>query len=275
MISLLSRIWRTVATAFCFAAFGVGGTLIALIVSPALVVLVRHQQRRQALGKRFVSLCFLLFINLMRAVGVMTYTIRNRELLEQPGQLILANHPSLIDTIFLIAFARNADCVVKGKLLKNPFTWGAIRLTGYIANSTAEGVIAAAGDSMKSGNNLIIFPEGTRTTAGKAQVMKRGAANIAIKTATNIRPVVIRCEPAALTKEIKWYQVPKRRVHMTLDVRPTISVEQYANSQNQALAARQLTQQLEQYFNKAVSTTPAPDGDQNNGCLNQPLSRSL
>ena len=128
---------------------------------------------------------------------------------------------------------------------------------------------------MKSGNNLIIFPEGTRTTAGKAQVMKRGAANIAIKTATNIRPVVIRCEPAALTKEIKWYQVPKRRVHMTLDVRSTISVEAYANSQNQALAARQLTQQLEQYFNQAVSPTPAPDHNQDRGCLDPELNHSL
>ncbi|WP_221793310.1 lysophospholipid acyltransferase family protein [Oceanobacter mangrovi] len=245
--------WRVLATSFCFAMFGLGGAVIALLISPLLILLIRNPRQRQRLGKAVSSGAMYLFIQLMRAVGVMTYEVKNRHWLQQPGQLILANHPSLIDTIFLIAFARQADCVVKGKLLRNPFTWGPIRLAGYIANSSPEQVIAAAGESFRAGNNLIVFPEGTRTVAGESIQLKRGAANIAIKTATPIRPVVIRCEPPALTKEIKWYQVPERRVRMTLEVLPVIQIDQYARAENQAMAARQLTHELEQFFNKAVT----------------------
>ncbi|MFK4753986.1 lysophospholipid acyltransferase family protein [Oceanobacter antarcticus] len=257
MMPWLSRLWRTLATAFCFAMFGIGGALIALLVSPLLLLLVRNRQQRQGLGKRLVSGAMYAFIVLMRVTGVMSYRIHNIEWLQQPGQLILANHPSLIDTIFLIAFAHNADCIVKGKLLKNPFTRGPIKLAGYIANSTPEQIIEAAGESFRRGNNLILFPEGTRTVAGQPVVLKRGAANIAIKTATDIRPVLIRCEPAALTKEIKWYQVPARKVCMTLDVQPLLSVSQYINSDNPSMAARTLTRDLEHFFNAAVYTAPS------------------
>lgn len=48
-------------------------------------------------------------------------------MLERQGLLILANHPTLIDTVFLMAFVKHADCIVNNNLWRNPFTGGPVR----------------------------------------------------------------------------------------------------------------------------------------------------
>jgi 1-acyl-sn-glycerol-3-phosphate acyltransferase len=62
------------------------------------------------------------FANLMRGVGVLTYEFHGAERLGRPGQMILANHPSLIDVCFLIAFTPQVTCIVKSALWRNPVT---------------------------------------------------------------------------------------------------------------------------------------------------------
>ena len=86
-----------------------------------------------------------LFIGLMHRLGGLTYEFRGRERLGRPGQLILANHPSLIDVVFLLAFMPGAGCVVKAGLWRNPLTRGAVTLAEFIPNdSTADMIEAAA-----------------------------------------------------------------------------------------------------------------------------------
>ncbi|WP_369678325.1 lysophospholipid acyltransferase family protein, partial [Enterococcus faecium] len=90
-------------------------------------------------------------------------TIKNAK-----GQLIIANHPSLIDVVVLISIVRNADCVVKADLWKNPFLKGVVKATGYINNDAdPEYFLNQCQQSFARGNNLIVFPEGTRSVPGK------------------------------------------------------------------------------------------------------------
>ena len=49
----------------------------------------------------------------MRALGLITYEIKGRERLLPRGQLIIANHPSLLDVCFIIALIEESDCIVK------------------------------------------------------------------------------------------------------------------------------------------------------------------
>jgi hypothetical protein len=51
--------------------------------------------------------------------------------------MIIANHPSLIDVVFLIGLVRQANCVVKQSLWENPFTRGPVRAPNTSATTAA------------------------------------------------------------------------------------------------------------------------------------------
>ncbi len=246
---LLSRYWRMFATGFSFAVFGLGGLLLHLAVFPLLNLVVRQPVKRVAGARTVVQVAFLGFVGMMRLLGVLRYEVVGRERLERRGLLILANHPTLIDTVFLIALVRQAGCVVKGGLWNNPFTRGPIRAAGYLNNDKGIGLLDDCIAALEGGDNLIIFPEGTRTPADGALQLKRGAANVAVRGARDVTPVVISCEPMTLSKGEKWWQVPSRCVQFRIDVRDDIKIGDFiGDGVPEAMAARRLTKYLEDYF---------------------------
>jgi 1-acyl-sn-glycerol-3-phosphate acyltransferase len=251
MFNRIDRSWRVVATGVAFLAFGAGGLGLRILVFPALNLFVRERRLRIALARHVILLAFRGFIELMRFFGVLRYDIRGLERLERGGLLILANHPTLIDTVFLMAFVKHADCIVKSKLWRNPFTRGPVRAAGYINNERGPELVEDCIASLRSGNNLIIFPEGTRTPKHGSIHFKRGAANIALRGSCNVTPVIIRCTPPALSKGDKWWRVPSRWVHFSLEVQEDIDIRPFiADARNEVLGARHLTDHLQEYFMK-------------------------
>ncbi|WP_338765292.1 lysophospholipid acyltransferase family protein [Massilia sp. METH4] len=254
MVERLGRYWRVGATGLSFALFGVGGLVLRLVVFPLLHVMVWRRERRVAAARSIIRLAFRAYVDVMRALGVLRYEVRGLEKLDRQGLLILANHPTLIDTVFLMAFVRNADCIVKGALWNNPFTRGPVRAAGYISNeggkngSDADALVKDCIASLEGGNNLIVFPEGTRTPASGVISLKRGAANVAVRGARPITPVVIRCDPPTLGKGEKWWRVPPRRVRFSLHVQDDVAVEPFLQDTSDVLAARRLTEFLQDYF---------------------------
>ena len=186
----------------------------------------------------------------MRAMGVFRYEINGLEKLERQGLLILANHPTLIDIVFLIAFVKRANCIVKSALWRNPFTHSTMRAAAYIRNDDdgsclIEDCIAA----VRSGSNLIIFPEGTRTAVEGSIALKRGAANIAVRGLRNITPVLIRCTPAMLSKEVRWWRLPAHSSYFKIDIDEDIEIRPFIEAAgSDVLAARHLTKHLQNYF---------------------------
>ena len=154
--------WRLLATAASFCLFGIGGLCLRVLVFPLLACLPGDAQAHRRRARAVVSRLFWLFIRFMYRTGVLTYSVSGAERLGRPGQMIIANHPSLIDVVFLIGLVRDANCVVKQSLWQNPFTRGPVRSTGYISNDGSMDMLDAAADALKQGQTLIIFPEGTR-----------------------------------------------------------------------------------------------------------------
>ena len=150
--------WRLLATAASFTLFGLGGLCLRLVVFPLLNCLPGDAQTHRLRARQTVSRCFWLFVRFMARTGVLTYDIQGAEKLGRPGQMILANHPSLIDVVFLIGLVRHANCVVKQSLWENPFTRAPLRRTEYISNDGSMDMLDAAADALKSGQTLIIFP---------------------------------------------------------------------------------------------------------------------
>lgn len=248
MSGRLNLYWRVVATGISFGVFGIGGLVLRLLVFPLLNLLVWRRERRVAWSRTVIRLAFRAYVELMRMLGVLRYEIRGQERLERGGLLILANHPTLIDTVFLMAFVKNADCIVKADLWNNPFTRGPVRAAGYINNAGGADLVDDCIASLRRGNNLIVFPEGTRTPLDGAISMKRGAANIAVRGARDMTPVLIRCRPATLGKGEKWWRVPPRRVQFEIEVQEDLAIGQFAGAVSDVIAARQLTDFLQDYF---------------------------
>lgn len=242
----LNYFWRLIATAISFSLFGLGGLVISLVALPFSLCLDGSQHKKFA--KKLVRRAFFCFVHIMRILGVLSFSSENLEVLKTRRQLIIANHPTLLDIVFLIAMVPSADCIIKSDLLRNPFMRGAIRFASFISNDDPELVIEQAVASLARGNSLIIFPEGTRSKRCESLHFRRGAANIAVRTRVDLRPVIISCSPLTLGKEDKWYEIPPTKVHYHMCVRDTLAVDAFLGEAN-TIAARKLTQYLETYFN--------------------------
>jgi 1-acyl-sn-glycerol-3-phosphate acyltransferase len=251
MLDIFKYYWRWLATAFSFFIFGIGGILLPIIALPILYCLPATALEREAKAQALIHHTFRFYIQMMERMGVLSYELEGQEKLEY-AQLILANHPSLIDVVFLIALVPNANCVVKGRLAKNVFTRGPIRTAGYIINDNNEHVIGMAKEAFNKGHALIVFPEGTRSTPDKKLTLKRGAANIAIRAKAEITTVLIECKPSTLTKNDRWYQIPKTKAHFKIQVKDKIEVQSYLAKDTPSVAARKLTTDLTDYFNKEL-----------------------
>lgn len=243
---------RLIATALSFAIFGLGGVLLRLAIFPFVDLLVHDQHRKRSYSRRIVSATFLWFVNIMRALGVLTYEISGAHKLGQPGQLIISNHPSLIDVVFLVAFTRDANCVVKSSLKRNTFMRGPISATQYVDNNTTAEMIENSCKVLADGETLIIFPEGTRTIPWQPLHFHRSAANIAIKSARVLTPVILRVEPTTLTKAEPWYRIPHRRFHFSMQVLDDIALEPFRAGAELPRASRTLNTHLLSFFNQEL-----------------------
>lgn len=240
--------WRLCGTAISFFLFGVGALIVGAIILPLVRILPSTRMAKRARARAVMSRSLRWFVAQMRAVGVLTYEFRNVERLGRPGQLIIANHPSLIDVVFLLAFARGAGCVVKQGLWRNPLTRPAVTLAEYITNDPTATMIEQAATALQENQTIIIFPEGTRTTPNEPFVFHRGAANVALRAARTLTPVYIRCDPTTLTKSEPWYRIPARRVHFTLVVGEDIDLQPYRAAGPLPIASRMFNAELQKHF---------------------------
>ncbi|OEF25497.1 lysophospholipid acyltransferase family protein [Vibrio rumoiensis] len=242
----LNKYWRVIATGSCFAIFGLGALGLTFIVFPIMTLTTRHQEQREMRVQAIIKHAFSLFCQTMKFTGAIDYRFDHSEIMQQDRNcLILANHPSLIDYVLIASKLKQCDCLVKAAIWHNPFMKGIVKSAGYIPNRDPESLLEDCSQRLKQGNVLLIFPEGTRTTPGKTSKLQRGAAQIAVRTQTDIRLIHIRVTPNFLTKQMKWYQVPDVKPFFHIEVKGKIAVSEFIeNCDSPTTAARHLNQHL-------------------------------
>jgi 1-acyl-sn-glycerol-3-phosphate acyltransferase len=259
MIRAISYCWRLFATALCFSVFGLSAAIFGMLVFPLMRMLPgdpdAHRRRVRTTFRVFMRS----FVGLMRGVGVLTYDFDGAHRLGRTGQVILANHPSLIDVVFLIGFTPQAMCIVKEALFHNPLTRWPVAAAGYVSNSSTLTMVERASQALREGQNVIVFPEGTRTTPGQALQFHRGAASIAVRAAQVVTPVFIRCEPTTLAKNMPWHRIPERRVRLSFRVGADIDLAPFRLAPA-PLASRAFNEHLLKLFTAELKAgTPPAD----------------
>lgn len=244
--------WRLFMTAVSWLAFGVGALVVGAVLLPIVRLMPAPRDVRRRRARGVMSAALRLFIGIMHRGGVLTYEFHGRDRLDLPGQMVIANHPTLIDVVFLLAFMPAAGCVVKQGLWRNPLTRGAVTLVEFIPNDQTASMIDGAAGALRDRQSLIFFPEGTRTRPNEPMVFHRGAANIALRAAVALTPVYIHCQPTTLTKAEPWYRIPARRPHFSFTVGEDLDLSPYRNAPL-PLASRALNEALLRHFQQELS----------------------
>jgi 1-acyl-sn-glycerol-3-phosphate acyltransferase len=250
----LDRRWRQFGTGLSFAIFGGVGLLFGATVFPVIGLTARNAAVAKRRSQFVVWAWFWTFSRIMRTLGVISWEIHGAEKLRHPGQLIIANHPTLIDVVLLIGHIPKIDCIVKEALFRNPFTRGPVTWAGYISNSTPLQLVTDCAATLKAGNSLMIFPEGTRSRPGEALQIPHGTARIALESGAPILPVTIRCEPLMLNKGRPWYDVPVRPGHYRIEVGEAYTADTLLReAPSLTIAARRLSQQWVRDFGEKAA----------------------
>lgn len=124
-------------------------------------------------------------------------SVKGLENLSDEPVLLCANHSSNWDPILMVAALPQNEklrIMAKEQLFRIPVVKGFISKMGAFPVNRGHsdiGAIKTAIKSLKDGNQLLIFPEGTRVkNPGKAPV-KGGVAMIAIRSGVKLMPVFI------------------------------------------------------------------------------------
>ena len=258
-ITVIGFCWRWIGTAISFAVFGIGSLFLGIIVLPLISIVIRQDERRSRWSRAVVGAAMKGFTWFMRGVGVLRYEISGFEHVDKDkNYLILANHPSLIDVVFLLSVFPTADCVIKEPLKKNFFTRRLMNGVDYISNEDPIEWLQKCVERLESGRSLILFPEGTRTGPDEPLCFKAGAGSVAVRAGTECLPVVISCEPTTLTKAESWYHVPDRRIFFSMQIQPSISARAVLTDfGDERQAGRAFNQYLHGYFTSKLADSPA------------------
>lgn len=77
----------------------------------------------------------------------------------------------------------NVSCVLKANLMNNIFLGTGARLARYIRNEPVRRMVRLAVQDFDCSSHLLLFPEGTRTTACPVNPLCRHSATFAIRYA--------------------------------------------------------------------------------------------
>lgn len=262
MMQGVDKIWRGFGTGLFLAIIGVVGSLLALTLFPLLFLVIRDPVSRQRRFQYVLKLAFKAYCWGIRTLGVADIELIHAERLRGlSGTLVVANHPSLLDVVLIMSAIPRAQCIVKSALWRHPFFRFTVRGAGYIRNDLPpEDLLEICKATLAAGNNLIVFPEGTRTVLGERLKLQRGFANIATLAQANILPITIQCAPPILYKGGRWWQVPDRRPGFVMKVGEQLDIQEFLRYRSRPLAARKLVAFIDDYFTENLVDDRPGDG---------------
>ncbi|MEN8183786.1 MAG: lysophospholipid acyltransferase family protein [Myxococcota bacterium] len=253
---LLSRTWQLTRAGLGFAYFGVGGWLACLVVLPLLRayawVLGLSREALSLRTQRLVHHGARSFIGcattLLRPIGVRWV---GEEALSRGPVLVVANHPSLIDTPLLASKMPQADFIVSPDWLRIGWLRRTIEAADYLHADRGADVVGEAAKRLRGGRSVVVYPEGSRSPPEGLRRFQRGAAHIALEAGCDLLPVTLRVTPRALMKGERWIDFPREKPVWHIEVGQPIHPDDHLDgSEPRSLAARRLTRILEADFQR-------------------------
>ena len=237
---------------FAMTVFGVGAVILAVFVFPFIRLFTLRRKDFGVVARAYVSHTFRVFLGFLNLLHVSIRKVENEDDYRNiHSKIIIANHPSLFDFVYIMSLVPNSTCIVRGGLTKTPLR-GVIK-QAYITNTTTfEDMCLECKKLTDMGCNVIIFPEGTRTPRHGKNNYKKGAARIALYCGCDVQPIFIggsdkyglgKHDPLWSYNHVEPYLYDFKKL-------PVISIDEYKDL-SEPIAAKRLTDKMEQVLNSA------------------------
>jgi 1-acyl-sn-glycerol-3-phosphate acyltransferase len=252
------RFLRIPLSGIAFLLFYSGAGVIAWVLLPLQRWRTRELpplEQRAALDL-FMMRCYRAAIEGMGRLGLMHFSLpdftRSGDQLPPPPWVLAANHPTLIDVLFIKATLPGVTVLVKAALFKAPSLRRLFEASGDFKGPASEdqgfgstAVLDSFVERLKAGRSVLVFPEGTRSPAWRLRKFRRGAAEAAIRAGVPIVPIFVLSDPPVLKKGDKWYDMPKRVPRFSLELLPAIPTAGRSSRELTAQIRDQLAERLE------------------------------
>lgn len=158
--------------------------------------------RRRKLGRAWLHGVARLAIRYLQAAGIVACDMDTLVPLRTEHNLVLvANHPSRLDSLILAAALPNMTCVTKASIWERPTLGSTLRTAGYPRHDSLLRLIGPASQSLKEAGQLLLFPEGTRSRPGaEPGAFQPGFAAIAQRTRADVQPLLIETNSPYLSQ---------------------------------------------------------------------------
>jgi 1-acyl-sn-glycerol-3-phosphate acyltransferase len=214
-------------------------SVAALLLHPLLT-----RERGRRLGRGVIAWGYRGFWLLAGASGLLRLDARALAgLRDEPGLIIAANHPSLLDALVLVSRLPRSACIMKASLKRNPLLGPGARLARYVCNDTAIGMVQRAVADLREGGQLVMFPEGTRTTADPVGPFHPSFTLISRRAQAPIQTVFIDTDSPYLAKGWPLWRLPP----LPVQFRVRLGRRFDASADHEALCA-----DIERYFRGEV-----------------------
>jgi len=133
----------------------------------------------------------------VRLVGVKIEVVGSEKLDRRRTYIFMCNHASNLDPPIVIPVVpRRTSVLVKKELFRVPLLGWAMRLASLVPvdRKNREAAIASLGfaaEVLRSGINMTIWPEGTRSGDGRLLPLKKGSFHLATDTGVPIVPITL------------------------------------------------------------------------------------
>jgi 1-acyl-sn-glycerol-3-phosphate acyltransferase len=248
-----------VRTAWNYLLLGLGVLLFAFIcfawaIAASLLWPLLPARTGRRIGRLGAMYGFRAFTSTMEALGAWRLDLAELESLQGAGAMIVApNHPSLLDAVIMVSRMPEAVCVMKGSLLRHFLLAPAARLARYVPNDSLLKLVTRAGEELRGGGQLLLFPEGTRTVGHPIGPLTEAVGAISRRTRVPVQTVIIEANVPFLGKHGSAWAPPPFpltfRARLGRRFEPPHDV-------------RAFTEELERHFRRELTHPPhrpAPD----------------
>jgi 1-acyl-sn-glycerol-3-phosphate acyltransferase len=112
--------------------------------------------------------------------------------------IFMCNHVSNLDPpVVLPMLPGRSSVLLKKELMSIPILGRAMRMGQFVPverggkRDAAQASVAAAGEALRKGLHILVFPEGTRSKDGRLSTFKKGPFFLAMETQASVVPIAI------------------------------------------------------------------------------------
>src|SRR5262245_16485844 len=154
---------RVALRAIGFASFGLVALWLGFVVLPLQRVSARWRASAagpELVAQRAIHRGMKRWVRFAKACGFASVSVNGADPLRRGPAVIVANHPSLIDTPILLSVMPQADLIVNAAWADNPFLRRCVRAAGYMRAEDGAVMVRHAIERLREGRVVVVYREG-------------------------------------------------------------------------------------------------------------------